>query len=199
MELCCTIECNKQDQRYCASRRNLLTSGVIELNPGPVVQGNNIVQTVSIPPMVLLQSRLSEQQLRILDVGGAGDCFFKAVSHQIYGEHYHMDVRTVGVQYIANNPERFIESNTDHSWATYLTNMYCQGTWCDALIVQAVADAMNLTIRITESNEGFAAINVIHPIHAGNDPTIINIGHVDEVHYVSTTALYHNNSSTNTD
>ena len=36
--------------------------------------------------MVLLQSRLTEQGLRLLDVGGAGDCFFRAVSHQLYGE-----------------------------------------------------------------------------------------------------------------
>ena len=53
-----------------------------------------------------------------------------------------MDIRSVGVQYMRNNPERFIESNTDHSWVTYLTNMSQQGTWCDALIIQAVADAM---------------------------------------------------------
>jgi len=45
---------------------------------------------------------------------------------------------------------------------------------------------MNLSIRITESNEGFAAFTVVSPIHTGNNSTIIHIGHVDEVHYVST-------------
>jgi len=50
---------------------------------------------------ILLQSRLAQQGLSILDVGGAGDCFFRAVSHQLYGEpSYHMNIRCVGVQYM---------------------------------------------------------------------------------------------------
>ena len=74
------------------------------------------------------------------------------VSHQLYGEpSYHMNVRSTGVQYMRNNPERFIESSTDHSWLRYLANMSHQGTWADALVIQAVADALNLTIHIIES------------------------------------------------
>jgi len=47
---------------------------------------------------MLLQSRLAECGLSILDVGGAGDCFFTAVSHQLYGEpSYHMNIPSVGV------------------------------------------------------------------------------------------------------
>ena len=63
----------------------------------------------------MLQSRLVQHGLRILDVGGAGDRFFRAVSHHFYGEpSYHMNVRSTGVQYKRNNPERLIESSTDH-------------------------------------------------------------------------------------
>ena len=50
------------------------------------------------------------------------------------------------------NPERFIESNTDYSWDQYLNTMSIQGTWCDGLIIQAVADQLNLKIVIVESN-----------------------------------------------
>ena len=67
---------------------------------------------------MLLQSRLAQQGLSTLDVGGAGDCFFRAVSHQLYGEpSYHMNIRCVGVQYMRTNPERFIESIAGDSWA----------------------------------------------------------------------------------
>ena len=34
--------------------------------------------------------------------------------------------------------------------------MSMQGTWCDALFVQAVADCQNVTIHIIESRESFA-------------------------------------------
>ena len=58
-----------------------------------------------------------------------------------------------------DNPERFIESNTENSWLRYLNNMCIQGTWVDALIIQAVADALNVTIQTVESNQGFAPLN----------------------------------------
>ena len=72
-------------------RAKLFTSGDIELNPGPfVTQGNNSDNLIE-----LLQFRLAQHGLRILDVGGAGDCFFRAVSHQLYGEpSYHMNIRS---------------------------------------------------------------------------------------------------------
>ena len=52
-----------------------------------------------------------------------------------------------------------------------------QGTWCDNLIIQALTDKRNTRIHITESNPLFAEINVTQTIH---------IGHIDELHYVST-------------
>ena len=63
-----------------------------------------------------------------------------------------MRIRTAGVQFIRDSPERFIESNTENSWLRYLNNMSIQGTWGDALIIQTVADALNVTIQIVESN-----------------------------------------------
>ena len=73
----------------------------------------------------VLQSRLAQQGLSTLDVGGAGDCFFRAVSLQLYGEpRYHMNIRCVGVQYMRTNPERFIESIAGDSWARYLADIY---------------------------------------------------------------------------
>ena len=64
----------------------------------------------------LMQSRLGELGLQSIDVDGAGDCFFRSVSHQLYGNsNHHMHIRTAGVQFMRDNPERFIESNTENS------------------------------------------------------------------------------------
>lgn len=44
-----------------------------------------------------------------------------------------------------------------------------------------------MTINIVESNQGFAPCTVISPVAIpGHEPTVINIGHIDELHYVST-------------
>ena len=64
----------------------------------------------------LMQSGLGELGLQSIDVDRAGDCFFRSVSHQLYdNNNQHMHMRTGGVQFMRDNPERFIESNTENS------------------------------------------------------------------------------------
>ena len=67
-----------------------------------------------------------------------------------------------------------------------------QGTWADALIIQAVADALKVTIQIVESNQGFAPRTTVYPVQERNTSSTITIGHIDERHYISTTALQSN-------
>ena len=130
---------------------------------------------------------MSELNRTALDVGGGGDCFFRAVSHQLYGNpNNHFHVRGLGIQYLLHNPEQFIESNIDHSWQGYLSNMSSQGTWADAIIIQAVANCMSLSIHIAESNETFAPVTVVQPVNVMTGCTNIYIGHIGETHYVST-------------
>ena len=50
-----------------------------------------------------------------------------------------------------------------------------------------MADSLNLLIHITESRKNVAEINVIPPVNVQQgEPTAIFIGHIDEIHYVST-------------
>ena len=164
LDNCYSIKCSKQQEKYCVSRAKIFTSGNIELNP-----------------LWLVNSRcMLVVQMTVF--------FFRAVPHQLYGEHsYHMNIRSVGVQYMRANPDRFIESIAEDSWARYLANMSQQGTWAEALVIQAVANAFHLTITIVESNQRFAPHTAISPVAIpGHEPTVINIGHMDEVLYVST-------------
>ena len=174
-------------KRYSVSRINLLRSGDVELNPGPDQNVDNQTR-LSVDSTTLLNFRLGQLGLRALDVGGAGDCFFRAVSHQLYGNpNSHFRIRQAAVHYLRHNPERFIESNTQNSWNGYLTIMSMQGTWCDALTVQAVAESLNIQIYIIESNVNFGQVTLIQPHHPSQQqPRTIYIGHVDEIHYVST-------------
>jgi len=135
----------------------------------------------------LLDYRLLRHQLRPLDVGGGGDCFFKSVSHLLYGDSsHHSEIRTAGIQYLRENPERFIESNTSTSWIQYLSNMSMQGTWADNIIIQAVADSMNLKINVVESNENFAEITLVQGVDLIPNHRTIYLGHIGDTHYVST-------------
>ena len=105
-----------------------------------------------------------------------------------------MRIHTAGVQFMRENPERFIESNTENSWLRYLNNMCTQGRWADALIIQAVADALKVTIQIVESHQDFAPLTTVYPVQERNTSSTITIGHIDEFHYIST--KYHYVSTT---
>ena len=166
-----------------------MLSGDIEPNPGPIFQGvvNNNLSCCENLSMDVLRMRLHEHGLIPFDVGGGGDCFFRAVSHQMFGSSlHHLAIRRAGVQYMRNHPEQFIEYVIDQSWVEYLFAMSRQGTWCDAAAVQGVAECYNLSIHIIESGDNFHPSTVINPQYAEGLSRRIYIGHLDEFHYVST-------------
>jgi len=195
-----------QKHTYCLSKKKLLMSGDVERNPGPFTMfQNSVCRTVNtcrrrLPIMLLLRERLAQYNLASLDVGGDGNCFFKTISHKLFGNSiYHLQIRSDGIQYLREHPERFIESNTENSWLEYLNNMSTQGTWADNIIIQAVADALNLKINIIETADNFTEITVIQPIESHVTlPTSIFIGHLDEMHYVSTVTMQSDHTSRET-
>ena len=62
--------------------------------------------------------------------------------------------------------------------------MCIQSTWADALIVQAVADALNVSIQMVKSNLGFSPNTTVNLVQERNSlSTIITIGrHIDAYH-----------------
>ena len=97
---------------------NFKLSKDVQKNPGPT-QYNTDHEVITRPFMQnhsstmqltspissenLMQSRLGELGLQSIDVGGAGDCFFRSVSHQLFGDsNHHMRIRNAGVQFMIN-------------------------------------------------------------------------------------------------
>lgn len=80
-------------------------------------------------PWVCLSERLSRISLMPYDVGGSEDCFFKSVSHQLYGTpELHFEIRMAGINHLNNHPEIYIESFSDNSWEDYIQQMSTPGT-----------------------------------------------------------------------
>ena len=178
-----TNKCNMQRIKS-SDKRFLFVCGDIELNPGPV----------NISSMSVLTTRLAHIGRKPENITGDGNCFFRSVSHQLYGtENRHPQIRALAIQHLINCPEHFVEYNTDQSWLQYIKNMSTLGTWADHIIIQAVANANNLRITITESAPNFSESTTVSSIYTGSETQQRNIyiGHLDELHYVSTTAITH--------
>ena len=112
----CNNASNDFDQdQYSVSKRKLLIYGHVGLNPSPFTFKKANVCRAS--PLSILEARLHQFGLKHQDVGGAGDYFFRAVSHQLYrNPNSHGIIRAAGIQFLRDNPERFIDSNLERSW-----------------------------------------------------------------------------------
>ncbi len=128
-----------------------------------------------------LELELDEHSKKMHDVKRDGNCFFRAVSHQLYGtEDQHGQIRSDGIDYIKkfkNKFQEFLEEDID----AYIERMSKDSEWCDHIIMQAVASARNL------------AINVIQPknkelVLKPQSPREISVGYINGNHYVSVIA-----------
>ena len=54
-----------------------------------------------------------------------------------------------------------------------MSHISIQGTWADALIIQAVAEALKVTIQIVKFNQGFAPLTTAYPVQERNTSAII--------------------------
>ena len=179
--------------KYNASEINILPSGDIELNPGPTTTNTTSSQMMYREGSnFVFNSRLRRYGLRAQEVGGNGNCLFRAIAYQIYGDvNRHLEIRRTGVQYLENNPDRFIESAVvDNTlWSEYINYMSRAGAWGDHIILQAIAENMNLRIHVIESSQNFDELTLVQTLNLSETTRSIYIGHIGELHYVSTTVL----------
>ena len=136
-----------------------------------------------------MSSRLFQKGLQAFDVGGSGDCFFRAISHQHYGTpELHVEIRkdSISVNYVEQNPELFIESSCDYSWKDNSHRMSMAGTWCNNIVIQAVSNQLNCIIHIIESRVSCPNGSTITPPPGPTKPMILFVGYLEDMHYIST-------------
>ena len=120
------------------------------------------------------------------DAVGCGDCFFKSVSHQLYGTCLlHLNIRLAGIIHLNNNPQLYAESISE-TWNSYIQRMSTQGEWCDRIILQPVANVLNCVIHVTESDLNKPEGTIITPVFQEGHVNRIFLGYINGLHYVST-------------
>ena len=174
--------------------------------------------------------------LKIKDVGGGGDCQFRALADQLnYHKIQYKDIiiwdhtklRALIVDYIKENPDETIKDDdgigdgqysfkqlilltsgvmdineipkeqAENIFNEYIRNMYISssstsssssnrgGTWGDAITIAAARNLLNIQICIISQNNSKG----VDCIPDGTNKSIITLGHIFELHYVSTEPL----------
>lgn len=121
--------------------------------------------------------------LVIRDVSNDGNCFFRAVSDQLYGtEQFHSNLRQRACDYILRNRNRFIDFvEDDQSYEEYVADMRNEGVWADHIELQAISMACGVNIRIHQSGKPSYDIRN----HLAVDAPVIHLSYHFGEHYAS--------------
>lgn len=123
----------------------------------------------------------------IRDVSNDGNCFFRAVSDQLYGtEEHHMSLREGTCEYLLENKEHYQHFVDDEqSFDEYVSDMKTDGVWADNLELQAVSMKYSVNIRVHQSGKPSYDIRN----HPGKNAKAIHLSYHFGEHYASVRPL----------
>ncbi|OII76157.1 OTU-like cysteine protease family protein [Cryptosporidium andersoni] len=98
----------------------------------------------------MLEQYFSSYEVYIRDIIGDGNCLFRAISDQLYGNsENHEIIRSYCMDYIEINKDKF--SDFIHEYPnidSYINNKRCLGVWGDNIELQALCELYNVPIHI---------------------------------------------------
>lgn len=104
------------------------------------------------------RSRLNDRlrglgRFTIMEMQGDGNCQFRAISMNLYGnQEQHMVVRGKVVNHMLQHRDEF-QPFLNEDWDRYIRDMKKSGTWGDELTLKACCDAYQILISVITSDE----------------------------------------------
>lgn len=100
-----------------------------------------------------LQDRLQKWNLHSVEVRGDGNCQFRALAANFWGdEEHHSAVRQASIRYLTRHATRFqVYFETTSEFYKYLRDMAQPGTWGDELTLIAAVQAYGCPVHVVTS------------------------------------------------
>ena len=84
----------------------------------------------------------------LVNVRGDGNCFFRAIAHQLYGdEPQHQKVGEEAGQKVIKKSNRY-RNFVAGSFDKYVSNLSTDREWADSAAIQATSNAFRISIEI---------------------------------------------------
>ena len=97
--------------------------------------------------------RLKRESLREVQVLGDGNCQFRALSEQLYGnEDSHKAIRARVVEHLRDNETKYA-GFVEGTYEKYVDVMSQEGTWGDHITLQVFANIYNVKIELQTDYE----------------------------------------------
>mmetsp|Transcript_18838 Transcript_18838/g.26521 ORF Transcript_18838/g.26521 Transcript_18838/m.26521 type:complete len:779 (-) Transcript_18838:102-2438(-) len=126
---------------------------------------------------------LKTKGLEMVVVEGDGNCLFRAVSLQIFGDtESHMDVRLRCLDFMAKNEDHFSQFVVDEPFQEYLSRKRFGGVHGNNPELQAISELYNRPIEVFVPEDGATPINIFHAEYKTSDAPI-RLSYHDGNHY----------------
>lgn len=97
----------------------------------------------------ILAANLHPFNLSIAHIQGDGNCFFRAISHQLYGhEDSHAELRLQCIAHIEAERDYYANFVEGESFENYIKRMRKPGSWADNIEINALAELLEARIEI---------------------------------------------------
>ena len=108
-----------------------------------------------------ISNEMKKRMLEMHNVKADGNCFFRAISRQIFGdEELHLQVRLKAIQKILSTPEDYVQflDEEDVDLNQFISKNINNYEWADNLIIKATIDAYNINMRLIRPNQSDTVI-----------------------------------------
>lgn len=126
---------------------------------------------------------LKKKGLEIAEQAGDGNCLFRAVSLQVYGDaSMHAEVRARCMDFMAVNEEHFGEFVTGETFKEYIARKRTDGVHGNNPEIQAISELYNRPVEVYTPDRGGSPINIFHKEYGTSDIPI-RLSYHDGNHY----------------
>ena len=127
---------------------------------------------------------LKNRGLEIVEQEGDGNCMFRAVSLQVYGDSSsHADVRRQCMDFMSSDPEHFGNFVVGEDFADYIARKRQDGVHGNNPELQALSELFNRPVEVFTPQAGAEhPINIFHAEYKTSDPPI-RLSYHDGNHY----------------
>ena len=160
-------------------RRSGNTSSAVNGNGGRKKRSSPLTAGV----LSQYQDALKKRGLEMVEQEGDGNCLFRAVSLQVYGDpNNHAEVRKRCMDFMAKNEEHFAQFIPDEPFRTYVARKRILGVHGNNPEIQAFSELFNRPIEIYEPQNGGNPINIFQGDYKTSDDPI-RLSYHDGNHY----------------
>ena len=126
---------------------------------------------------------LKKKGLEIVEQDGDGNCLFRAISLQVYGDaSMHGEVRARCMDFMALNEEHFGQFVTGETYTEYIARKRLDGVHGNNPEIQAMSEIYNRPVEVYTPDRGDEPLNIFHKEYSTADIPI-RLSYHDGNHY----------------